>query len=500
METKSVSRKNTFLFLSVCVIYAAVSALSVNTLLPNCDEAWFTIPGYNLVENGFFGTTVLDETATFRNVRLDGINQYTYWIMPVYPLLQGAWGKIVGFGLIETRTFSLVCGIFALGSWFVLIRNLSKNVNLALLTVLLLALDYHFIYASSFGRMDMLTAALGAGALALFTHFRDKRFDIAILISFTLAALSFFTHPLGLIWAISLAILIVFLDRKRIGFKHLGFAALPFILLGTLWITYILQRPDLFFTQFGGNASNRWAFFQAPFGEFWREIQLRYLYNFGVGEGLSEAGQIKVLILLFYVLAVAAILISKSLRSQSLSRFLIIIALQEFVMLLLLDSMKQHYYLIHIVPTLTVIMAVWINSLWKQKPIFKYCALAIIVSFVLINLSIFTSQLKRNAYRGDYLATANFLNQNMQNNDTVTGSAEFWFSLKQKENLTDDYRLGYRTGKRSKFVILDAQRYKDWIKALAENDPAGHQNIQNTLRNEYDPIFQNDRYEIFELK
>ena len=487
-------------FLAVCVIYIAISIASVNTLLPNCDEGWFTIPGYNLVEKGFFGTTVLDETATFRKVRLDGVNQYTYWVMPMYPLLQGIWGKIVGFSLIETRLFSVVCGIFALSSWFILIRNLSKNSNLALLSILLLAVDYHFIYASGFGRMDMLTTSLGIGALAVFTQLRHKNFDYAILLSFTLTALAFFAHPLGLIWFVSLGILIIFLDLKKIRFKHLIFAGLPYLVFGLLWITYIMQRPDLFFIQFGGNASNRWAFFQSPFGELWREIELRYLYNFGVGEGLSQIGQIRILILVFYFLAVIGVLATKSLRSQILPRFLLIIALQEFVMLLILDSMKQHYYLIYITPTLIVILAVWLSSLWKQKSIFRYFAVGIIISLVLINSSIFISQFRRNDYQRNYLATANFLNQNMQDNDTITASAEFWFSLERKENLTDDYRIGYLSGKRTKFVVLDEPRYKDWIKSLIVNDSVAHQNIQNIIQNDYEPVYRNDRYEVLKLK
>lgn len=58
----------------IILIYLAAAFSSANTLLPNVDEAWFTIPGYNLAENGFFGTSTLEESANFRQIRLDGIN------------------------------------------------------------------------------------------------------------------------------------------------------------------------------------------------------------------------------------------------------------------------------------------------------------------------------------------------------------------------------------------------------------------------------------------
>lgn len=487
-------------FILILSVYLILTISSALTLLPNCDEAWFTNPGYNLVKNGFFGTTVLDETATFRQVKLDGINRSTYWIMPAYPLVQAAVGKVLRFGLIETRSVSIFFGIVTLLAWAYLVKKLSNHSFIALLAIGLMAVDYHFVYAASEGRMDMMAAALGVSGLAVFAWLRDKSLSHAILFSFILEAFSFFTHPLGLMWAVSLAILIALLDLRQIKMKHFALAALPFVFLGLFWLSYIMQNPDLFSRQFGGNASDRWGFFAAPFSEFWKEMKLRYIYNFGIGEGLTGAGQIKIIILLSYMLSIIGVLSVKTLRKQSFPCFLLILAAQEFVMLLLLDGMKQSYYLIHIVPTLAVILAVWINWLWSKKPILKAVSLGFLIIVVFVNVGVNLLRIRRNAYQENYLAAANVLNQNADSSDMVMASAEFWFALNRKENLLDDYRLGYETGRKADFIVMDAPRYQDWFENLAKEEPQTYQYIESLLLNDYQIIYEDGIYHVYKRK
>lgn len=486
--------------LLVILVYLVAAFSSAYTLLPNVDEAWFALPGYNLVENGFFGTSTLEETANFRQVRLDGINQYTYWIMPVFPLMQGVWGKIVGFGLIQTRVVSIIFGIVALLSWAFLIKKLSGSANIALLAAGILAIDYHFIYAASLARMDMTTVSLGVCGLAVFAWLREKNLDRAILFSYTLTALAFFTHPLGLLWFVSLTILIILLDFRQIKTKHFAFAAAPYLVFGLLWSIYIMQRPDLFTLQFGGNASDRWGFFRAPIAELWRDIDLRYLRNFGIGEELSKSGRIKIFVLIGYLSAIIGVLAVKTLRTQTLSRFLLLVALQEFAMLLLLDGMKQHYYMIYITLTLTAILAVWINWLWTQNKQLKLLPLAILLVTLGVHSGANLLRVKRDNYHTNYLTAGNFLNQNAQPDDLVMASSEFWFVLNRKENLIDDYRLGYLTGKRPDFIVMDNPRYKDWFAHLAANEPAAYQYIENLLRENYAVVYEDENYLIYKQK
>lgn len=480
----------------VALIYLTTAIASAYTLLPNVDEAWFTIPGYNLAENGFFGTSTLEETANFRQVRLDGINQYTYWIMPLFPLTQAFWGKIVGFGLWQTRFVSVIFGMIALSAWFALIRMLTGNNRLAFIAVTVLAFDYHFIYAASLGRMDMMTAALGVSALAVFARWRGEYFSRAVFFSCFLAALAFFTHPLGLIWAVSLTLLIVFYDFKNLRIKHLIFAGAPFLILGACWSIYIFQRPDLFAVQFGGNASDRWGFFRAPLIELWSEIKLRYLVNFGIGDDLSRAGQIKIIVLVSYTVAVAAGFSINSLRKSKAWRFFLLVALQEFVMLLLLDGMKQHYYMIHIIPTLTVLLAFFTDWLLKNKKL-QLPAIALLLVVSAIHLSVAFQRFKKDDYHNNYLPVAELLNRKIQKDETVMASSELWFGLNRRENLLDDYRLGYLTGKKADFIVMDKPRYKIWFGNLREREPEIFGFMENLLQNKYSIIYDEAIYQVY---
>jgi len=478
-------------------IFIAASLQTARTMLPNVDEAWFTLPGFNLAEHGFFGTTILDETSSFRQVKFDGINSYTYWIMPVFPLIQAGWGKLVGFGLIETRAISIMFGVIALVSWTILIKILARNDAVALTTAALMALDYHFVYAGSLGRMDMATVSLGVTGLAVYAWLREKDLNYAVAAGFTLTSLAFFTHPLGLMWAVSLAILIALLDLKQVRLRHFAFAAAPYIVLGLGWLVYISQRPDLFAIQFGGNASDRWGFFRSPVAEFLREVQLRYLVNFGIGEGLSEFGRIKIMILTSCVLAILCVLVLRPLRNQVVSRFLLIMVAQQFLMLLILDGMKQPYYMIYITPTLTAILAIWLHWLWTKNNSLKIVATAVFSFVLLINAAICIQRVRKDPLHANFLQAGSLLNERARAGDTVMASAEFWFTLDKKIDLVDDYRLGFVSGRKADFIVIDAPRYRDWHTRLALYDPATDEYIKHLIASEYEVIYDDPVYQIY---
>lgn len=480
----------------IVAVYLAMAILSASTLLPGCDEAWFTLPGYNLVVNGHFGTTVLDETARFRQVRLDGINERTYWIMPAYPLLQGLVGGVTGFGLMTTRSVSIFFGLIAIIAVYGFAVKLSNDITTALLAAGLTAVDQYFLFAAGFGRMDMMTFALGMGSLAVFLSLRERRLTWSVGLGFAMAAVAFFAHPLGLMWAVSLALLVVYFDRSRLRLVHLAAAAAPFVLAAAAWGIYIAQDPALFRIQFGGNASDRWAFFASPIAEISREISVRYFSNFGLGEGLSRIGQIRAIPLAVYAVAVLCAISIKGLRSQSFVRVLLILGLQQFVMIMLLDSLKQAYYLLHIVPTLILITAAVARWTTGRGLFARAAAVTACLSVLMVNGVTDTVRFRRDHVHQNFLRASAVLNQETGEHETVMASAEFWFAMERPDRLIDDFRLGVVSGKRADLIVLDEQRYSDWIKNLASSEPDIHRTIISMIETEYTSIYRDDQYEI----
>jgi len=51
---------------------------------------------------------VLDPTASFRTNNLTGIHEHTYWIVPLFPLVEAAWPRALGFGLMQVRYLSIL--------------------------------------------------------------------------------------------------------------------------------------------------------------------------------------------------------------------------------------------------------------------------------------------------------------------------------------------------------------------------------------------------------
>src|ERR1700682_2725438 len=129
-----------WLALTAVAAYVVLSVARSLTTRHWSDEGWFANAPLNLVTKGWMGTTVAEQAG--RPI-LNGIDRYTYWVMPLHLVLQAAWYKIFGFSLLTMRSLSLVFGLVALGSWFLTMKALSQSNQVATLTVVLLALDYN---------------------------------------------------------------------------------------------------------------------------------------------------------------------------------------------------------------------------------------------------------------------------------------------------------------------------------------------------------------------
>ena len=198
-------RKIVCLTVALLLWTVLVWALIVSDV-PWSNEAWSAIPALNLATHGYMGTTVLASQGTW----LRGLDAHTYWNMPAHPLVQSIWYKIVGFGLFRQRSLSVVFGLLALVSWFVIVQRLSGSYAAAILALLIVGFERNFLNAAASGRMDMMAAALGASGLAIFFELRESAPRRAIWLSHTFAAAAIFTHPCGILFAAALLIAMFF--------------------------------------------------------------------------------------------------------------------------------------------------------------------------------------------------------------------------------------------------------------------------------------------------
>jgi hypothetical protein len=67
-------------------------------------------------------------------------------------------------------------------------------------------------------------------------------------------------------------------------------------------------------------------------------------------------------------------------------------------------------------------------------------------------------------------------------------------------NLIDDFRLGYLTGKKPAIVVLDKNRYQEWIPKLQATEPGAYRYASELLEREFAPVHRNDSYIIYARK
>jgi hypothetical protein len=285
----TVERRRCALYLAL-FIYLVLAGVEAYTVSPYVDEAFQASPAHNLITEGHMGTSILEETSTWRKgMSLKGINRYTYWVMPLHFVAQAGWYEVAGFGLLQLRALSMVWGLLALMSCYLLVKTLTGDERPAILIVALLSVDGVFLDAASFGRADMMAAALGFAGLAVYMRLRGKRFALAIVLANALIAGAVFTHLAAMPALLGLVFLGVFFDFRRSRPHHLCLGALPYLAIGAGWGLYILQYPAGFREQFGSNFAGRigdpvslWALVAG-------ELTLRYLPSFGFAADSSLA-------------------------------------------------------------------------------------------------------------------------------------------------------------------------------------------------------------------
>src|ERR1017187_7029960 len=217
------------IILPIVLLFIVLAVLSAHVNLPGTDEAWFASPALNLIAHGYFGTSVLDPTAAFRKNNLTGIDRHTYWIVPLYPLVQAAWDSVAGFGLMHVRYFSAFWGLVAMWAWYRILMIVTGDRRVAVLALGLMAVDFTFVLAASWGRMDMMAAALGCAGMAAYLSLREKYLVRAILVSQACVAAAGLSHPQALGYFAGLVALTLYCDWWRIRFPYVMAACVPYL-------------------------------------------------------------------------------------------------------------------------------------------------------------------------------------------------------------------------------------------------------------------------------
>lgn len=487
----------------IAVIILGFSLLTVGSALttrPESDEGGFANPAYNLVTEGHFGTTVME----MEHSSLTRIDQRTYWVLPLFLLNAAASFKILGFSLLSMRLVSAFWGIILILSWYFIILKLLKNRMTAVLAMSLVAFNYVVLTGSSLGRGDVMCAALGFAAIAVYIWLRERNLLLAVLLSQTLVTASGLTHFNGFLAFLGLLFITLYYDFRALRWQHLFVVSIPYLVGGTTFGIWVLQDPEAFKDQFITNAlmSGRMDGFSSPLSGIIREFTFRYPRAFGLLEhsaGHSGPIYLKSLMLIAYLAGVLGVIFTRSLRQNKNVRALIILTAIYFITLALLDGQKLAVYLIYLVPLYCILLAVWLYRIWEiNNRLFPMIALVIGGIFSLQAGGLLL-KIKQNTYGNYYLPTVQFLNKNTTANDTILGGSELRFALQTQARHYADGNFGFYTGKRPEYIVYDPGVEDSW-KDSKTFFPEFYEYFPKLLKEEYKIVYENTAYKVYARK
>ena len=244
------------------------------------------------------------------------------------------------------------------------------------------------------------------------------------------------------------------------------------------------------------NAAERGLPITDPMAILHSQLVVRFLYMFGMAPDTRGFSHSKILILAAYAAGVLGVVLNRELRSRRGIRSLLLVSGVSVLVMIAIDREAQHQYLIHFVVwmiSLTAVAGVW---WWDHRSVPRWALAAGLVVVVLVQVATTGRRVSQRAYSTMYLATTDYLKEHARAKDTIMGSAELSFEL-ANGGLVDDPRLGYRSGRRPNFIVIDRNRYAEWIPQYEQREPETYRYIRGMMDREFHQVLENGAYTVY---
>jgi 4-amino-4-deoxy-L-arabinose transferase-like glycosyltransferase len=482
---------------SAVLLFLGLTLLSAYRRVPWNDEGWFASASATLLNHGYMGTKVIEPTGTHLPKPPLGLDRYTYWVLPLYLLVQTCWYAVAGVGLFTARLPSVFWGLIGLWTFYSFTRLFLRDEAIARLTVCLLAIDTLYINDAAMARMDMMAAALSFLAIYLYMLLRETSYRWAILASYTMAAAACMTHHQAILGVFALLAITLFLDRRRLSWRLIAVAALPILVMSAGWLWYASQRPDYFFAQIASNGSGRLGGYRQPWEAIKAEIWRRYDF-YGYAPGSNPFRKILIVIPLTFYASLILAAIRHSFRKRPELNLVVAILVVQIVFQVLLEGNKLHLYLVHVIPWFMLLIAAEWITFWRENPKLRGVLIVFLAVFGFIQ-GLSSAMVIRNH---DYPRTIRPVEQAIaaaagnRSEALVNGSPELGFYI-GFDSLIDDLRLGYYSHRTPSVVVVDA-RYREFFATFRKEEPAVSRYIQDLLGRSR-PLYNDGDYEVYEI-
>ena len=477
-------------------VYLLLSLGTLFTTRPQVDESLHANPGYNLLYNGRMAASLYE----MRGYLPLSSYERTYYYPPLFFLTTAVWYRIVGFGVVQLRLLSVLCGLLALYSWSVIARSLFQSPTVVWMVTGLVSIDYFFVLGAAQGRMDMQCAALGIAAIAVYLSRREESLGSALFWSYALATMSVLTHQSGLGYWLGLAFVTLYFDRRRLSLKMLALAAIPCLIGGLGWGAYIAQDPNAFVAQMRGTMAIGEQAFEAGhwssihlIRNFQKELIFRYAGPFGLMPGVGLAQRLKALVLLAYIVGVAGSLVMSRRRPNLL--VLPVLTIISFSYLGFMSPSKFAYYLPHTTMYMAACLAVFLCHLELPERARKRALIGVVLVVAAIQVTGLLYRIKQDPYRRSFLPAVAAIEQHSAPDSLVIGSGELWFHLQGERRILHDPSVGYREGLKPDIFVMDPL-YRELHERDRLTDLPMYTYVQNYL-DRWQLVYDDGYYQVY---
>jgi len=289
-------------------------------------------------------------------------------------------------------------------------------------------------------------------------------------------------------------------DARRVRFSTIGVAAVPYLVGAAGWGAYIAKNPAVFWMQFRGDATNRFitgSFLQA----LWNQTVERYLHMFGLSPETHGVSHLKIAILALYAVGFVGAVLGARHASNPSYRALLLLWAAAVAMMSLADKEIHPFYLLHFLNPVIAFLAIWLHSNWTEGRVPRWVLAGLLAVLVAVQLMVTGSRIAQDPFRHNYRTTTAFLKEHSGSGDLIFGSAELGFDLGFfNGRLVDDFRLGFLSGKKATFIVLDQNRYLEWIPNLKKSEPRAYSYIMDMLAHEFQVVQENSAYQVYARK
>jgi hypothetical protein len=452
------------------------------TRTPDTDEGVFASCAY---EFGYHGRLA---TPMYRDF-MPGSDRYMMYMMPLYFVQLGAWGRLFGFDFPILRVNSLLWGLLLIIAWGSIVHSvMRKNLSLVI-CMALLACNYDIVNLSS-GRYDVMAAALAAAGVACYLRIRETSVARAVFVASCCITLACLTHPYGGFGAVAVALCVLFLDRDALSWRIVLLACLPFAAGLASWAIYLAQAPETFLAQIRVFTAGRLKYFWHPGNAIQSEIAVRWLQLFaGFRPGVPALMRLKVLILPALAAGLAGCVLSPELRKNRLLRPFLAAHLAFFLMLTFFEGERWYVYLIHALPLYFVILGIWLSHLVVSTRVVRWFALAVVACIALYSAATLVLRARINDYGNIFQPTLAFLKQHVDPSEPIVGPGEFSMGLGFPADYSADVQLRrFRKHTATRWIVVDSTRRAIWA-GYAASAPGLFEYIQSVLK-QFDLVFE----------